>query len=187
LAFRFTSCILFYYDLFKQYFHLWGNGEPSWIRKAQIYAEEEFNSWTHVSSRRSRSYADAIKSAYPLTGAYQVAIGSRGSVFNHITYPRISAFQRLDFSSAPHSHGEDSSGRNFLAVKNTDELVSNSNAGLKETTKNTVEHVSNSNSDRNEAINLDLNLGGTFDASSPRLDQASDFHGTSCSRCLSPT
>lgn len=35
-------------DLFKLYFHLWGNGGPAWIREFQAYAEDESNSWTHV-------------------------------------------------------------------------------------------------------------------------------------------
>lgn len=175
-------------DLFKLYFHLWGNGGPAWIRETRFFAEEELKSWTHVPSRRPRSYAAAVKNVHPLTGANQVPIGSRGSVFYLIKFPRVSAFQRLDFSTAPQSLGVEPPVRNSSTAKNTDEHVSNSNAGLNETAKNAEEHIRNSNAGLNEAVNLDLNLGGAFTSSTANHNQASDIPaGPFCSHCLSHT
>lgn len=85
-------------NLFKVFFHLWGNGGPRWISEWKAYCKEEASSWSSAASGRSKpaqvftrskaSYAEVVKSN-PLTGANAIPVKNQA--------PRKSAFDRLIF------------------------------------------------------------------------------------------
>lgn len=70
-------------NLFKVFFHLWGNGGPRWISEWKAYCKEEASSWSSAASGRSKpaqvftrskaSYAEVVKSN-PLTGANAIPV-----------------------------------------------------------------------------------------------------------------
>jgi hypothetical protein len=82
----------FYCDQFKLFFHLWGNGDPDWIRESQAFFQEEENAWTSVTARHSRSYVEEVR-ANPLTGANTVKVGPRKLVFNRLTFQEFLLLQ----------------------------------------------------------------------------------------------
>lgn len=67
-------------ELYKLYFHLWGNGGPNWRHEFNLFRAEEEASWSNV--HRKKSFADAVRSP-PVTGANAVPMG------------RLSALKRI--------------------------------------------------------------------------------------------
>lgn len=94
-------------DLFKLTFHFWGHGRPNWRQELRLFYLEEESSWQHAGQGRSKlqtgvSFADAVRSN-PLSGANRIPLGARPakqppkqSVFDRISFPKFSVFERLN-------------------------------------------------------------------------------------------
>lgn len=103
-----------------------------------------------------------------VSGSNRLPLRQNGSVFDRISLPRTSAFDRLDFSSVNPSNKQFSP----FGDRSSQPTPVNSPA------KNTEEHPSN--------LNVELNLGNSSSTSISNGDQSkgSGNHAPVCSHCL---
>ena len=78
-------------DLFKCYFHLWGNGGPNWIRELRIWRKECDAEWILVSpTKRQSSLGLLAMNKPPVRSAIKTATSARKKLY-FATFERYSA------------------------------------------------------------------------------------------------
>ena len=107
------DCLLLSVTCSSSPFTFWGNGGPNWRHEFKLILAEEKHCWSKVPSAKpgKRSFADVVRST-PLSGANRVPLGEKrqsSSVFDRLSFPRRSVFDRLVFGPVPPSDGSWSS------------------------------------------------------------------------------